>query len=88
MHFDDYGLAQPQLMHSQELAELYSGACAMLEEFEPEVIEEMLDTWEIGLHWTSVSTTLDPDWYTRAALVMCLRGLRGERKPTGIYFPD
>ena len=82
-------LLEPMLMETVELKELLRGAEEMLEEFEPEVIDEMLQDWEIGLHWTSVtSARLDPEWYTRAALIMAIRGLRGERKPNGIFFPD
>lgn len=45
-------------------------------------LDEILADWETGLTWRSLETApVDDAWYTRALLVTCMRGLRGETAP-------
>jgi hypothetical protein len=42
----------------------------------------ILADWETGLTWRSLEAQpVDEAWYTRALLLTCLRGLRGEMAP-------
>lgn len=49
-------------------------------------LTQILSEWETGLTWRSLEPTpVDEAWYTRALLVLCLRGLRGEMAPDFYY---
>ena len=80
--FHEYGPVAPRTIDPHELREIYRGCRAMMAEFEPDHIQELLEDWEIALAWSSTDgAPVAADWYTRALVVMCLRGLRGERAP-------
>ena len=45
-------------------------------------LAEILVEWETALTWRSFEQPpVDEEWYYRALLVTCLRGLRGEMRP-------
>jgi hypothetical protein len=45
-------------------------------------LDEILNEWETGLTWRALEVApVDESWYTRALLLTCLRGLRGEIAP-------
>ena len=88
LDFREYGCAAPRLMDTYELAIIYTAAQEIYQEFSDAAVEAMLEDWEIGLTWISTDSAWDSDWYTRAALVVALRGLRGDRKPTWIHIRD
>ena len=88
LDFREYGSAAPRIMDRYELDLIWSSAQEIHRDFSASAVEQLLADWEIGLTWTSIETQVDADWYTRAALVMALRGLRGDRKPTWIHIAD
>jgi hypothetical protein len=46
-------------------------------------LDDILDSWEMGLTWRSLDAApVDDAWYLRALLLTCLRGLRGETAPS------
>jgi len=50
------------------------------------VMDEILDEWAISLAWRATGPApVDSDWYLRALLLTCCRGLRGESAPK-FYF--
>lgn len=50
-------------------------------------LDEILAEWETGLTWRALEATpVDDAWYSRALLLTCLRGLRGEIAPQFYYF--
>lgn len=50
------------------------------------VMDDILDEWETGLTWRACSAEpVGDDWYLRALLLVCCRGLRGESAPQ-FYF--
>ena len=47
-----------------------------------DVLEEILIEWETALTWDSITAgAVSEEWYYRALLVTCIRGLRGEMRP-------
>jgi hypothetical protein len=50
---------------------------------EQEILEEILVEWETALCWSAMdSEPVSEEWYYRALLVTCIRGLRGEMRPS------
>lgn len=48
----------------------------------PDVLEEILVEWETALTWDSITAgAVSEEWYYRALLLTCIRGLRGEMRP-------
>lgn len=65
-----------------ELTAVLDTAQQIIHETDYTVLTEILMEWETALTWDS----LDPqpvgeEWYYRALLVTCCRGLRGEMRP-------
>ena len=66
----------------EELAVVLAVAEAIMADTEPDVLAEILAEWATALTWASLDQ--DPvgeEWYYRALLVTCCRGLRGEMRP-------
>ena len=67
---------------AEELACVLETSQEIMATTPPDVLEEILAEWEIGLTWDSISTEpVSEEWYYRALLVTCIRGLRGEMRP-------
>jgi len=68
------------------LQEVLSTAEDLLATTPEEVMDEILEEWAIGLAWAAVTDSVpNSDWYLRALLLTCCRGLRGESAPK-FYF--
>jgi hypothetical protein len=65
-----------------ELAVCLEAAEEIMADTPESELTEILCEWETGLTWRSLETApVTEAWYTRALLVTCLRGLRGETAP-------
>ena len=66
----------------EELAVVLSTAEEIIADTDRDVLAEILEEWEIGLTWTSLEAeAVGEEWYYRALLLTCIRGLRGEMRP-------
>lgn len=66
----------------EELAVVLSTAEEIMADTDAEVLEEILAEWETALTWASLEPGgVTEEWYYRALLVTCCRGLRGEMTP-------
>ena len=66
----------------EELAVVLETAEEIMATTDTETLTEILEEWEIALCWTSLEPgTLTDEWYYRALLLTCIRGLRGEMRP-------
>lgn len=59
----------------------------MFEEFDEESLTQLLIDWEAALSYSAHNPSIiTEDWYIRALICVCLRGLRGEECPNIINF--
>lgn len=66
----------------QELREVLEVACNVMNDTDREVMDQILTEWEIALTWVALDDVpITDEWYYRALLVTCIRGLRGEMMP-------
>jgi hypothetical protein len=71
---------------SEDLATILAAAEEILCDTDYDQLTQILADWETGLTWRSLDTRpVEDAWYTRALLVTCLRGLRGETAPVFYY---
>lgn len=69
-----------------ELAVVLEAAEEIIADTPESDLDEILSEWETGLTWRSLEVApVEENWYTRALLVVCLRGLRGETAPDFYY---
>ena len=66
----------------EELMAVYQAAAEIIDTTESEILAEILTEWETALTWRSLDPQpVDEEWYYRALLLTCCRGLRGEIAP-------
>lgn len=71
----------------EELATVLEAAEEIIRDTPESELDEILAEWETGLTWRALEATpVDDAWYSRALLLTCLRGLRGEIAPQFYYF--
>jgi uncharacterized protein YmfQ (DUF2313 family) len=73
----------------EELACVLETAEEIIADTEPDVLAEILTEWETALTWASFEPTpVGEEWYYRALLLTCCRGLRGEMTPQFYTIPS
>lgn len=77
--FNDIAPVAPQNVDKSILAAVLYGCNKLLDEATYDEITQSLTDWETDLFMNSLAP--DDDWYTRALVCICLRGLRGELRP-------
>lgn len=83
VNLQQIGPVPPRFCSPEELGAVLDTATELLDEIPEEVITEILCEWETALTWRSMeSEPVDEEWYYRALLVTCCRGLRGEMRPS------
>ena len=88
VHLQQIGPVPPFLVSRDDLTTVLACAEEVLAEFDSDELDAVLRDWETGLTWRSLGRTeVDDAWYTRALLVTCLRGLRGEIRPEFSWLP-
>ena len=66
----------------EELAVVLETAEEIMATTDTETLTESLEEWEIGLTWASLDPQpVDDEWYYRALLLTCCRGLLGQMRP-------
>jgi hypothetical protein len=71
-----------------ELAVVLATAEEILADTEPDILAEILAEWETALTWASLEPApVSEEWYYRALLLTCCRGLRGEMTPQFYTIP-
>ena len=72
----------PRMFSSFELGLILRGAEQCLEDYSTEAVDAMLVDWETTLLWSLLhGEPQTAEWYMRALLIVCMRGLRGEIRP-------
>jgi hypothetical protein len=73
---------------AEELACVLETAEEILSGTATDTMTEILTEWETALTWDSISAEpVTEEWYYRALLVTCIRGLRGEMRPNFYTIP-
>jgi hypothetical protein len=77
------GPVAPREYTARELRDILHSCETLLASGAPEdALDDWLDKQETALTWRALDVELvDAEWYARAMLIECLRGLRGERAP-------
>ena len=66
----------------EELAVVLATAEQIMADTDPDILADILVEWETALTWDSLTDKpISDEWYYRALLVTCIRGLRGEMRP-------
>lgn len=72
----------------EELAVILETADLIMADTDHEDLTTILAEWETALTWASFEPTpVTEEWYYRALLVTCIRGLRGEIAPQFYTIP-
>jgi hypothetical protein len=67
---------------TEELAVILETAEQIMATTELDTLTQILVEWETALTWDSITAgSVGEEWYYRALLVTCIRGLRGEMRP-------
>jgi hypothetical protein len=82
VNLQQIGLVPHRFCCPEELAVIYAIAQEIMADTEPDILNEILVEWETALIWRSLeSAPVDDEWYYRALLLTCCRGLRGDTAP-------
>jgi len=81
VNFQDLGPVLPYAPSRQELHEVLSGCHDLLQEYTWRELDAVIGDWELALTWASLDDHVNSEWYSRALVCVCLRGLRGEILP-------
>lgn len=72
----------PRFCEPAELAVILEVAEDIMSTTDSDTLAEILTEWETALCWRSLeSEPVGDEWYYRALLLTCCRGLRGEMRP-------
>ena len=77
--FSEIADVPPQHVQGQVLRTILHDAQELIDLVDHDALTETLVEWEADLFMNSLHP--DEDWYTRALVCICLRGLRGEIRP-------
>jgi hypothetical protein len=82
VNLQQIGPCEPRFCEPEELAVVLEIAQDIMDTTETDVLTQILEEWETALCWRSLDTEpVDDEWYYRALLLTCIRGLRGEMRP-------
>lgn len=89
INFTEFGPVAPHIVGSEVLAEVLASATDIIDSTPEAVLDEILDEWTTALTWRAFDPApVDTDWYLRALLCVCMRGLRGEIAPKFHWIKD
>ena len=82
VNLQQIGPVPHRFVSREELATILEAAEEIIRDTPWDELTPILGDWETGLTWRSLEAQpVDEAWYTRALLLTCLRGLRGEMAP-------
>ena len=85
--FTEFGPVAPKAIDRHDLLEILASSQKLLDDFDEEHIGEFLCDTQAALMWAAISENMvDEEWYDRASIVLCMRGLRGEIAPKFLNF--
>jgi hypothetical protein len=88
VNLQQIGFVPHRFCCAEELSVVHSIAQEIMAQTEPDILDEILTEWETALIWRSMETRpVDDEWYYRALLLTCCRGLRGEMSPDFYTIP-
>jgi hypothetical protein len=86
VNLQQIGPVPHRFVSREDLATVLAAAEEIISDTPWDELTAILCDWETGLTWRSLdSRPVEDAWYTRALLVVCLRGLRGEMAPDFYY---
>lgn len=87
VNLQQIGPVPHRFVSREELGVVLESAEEIMADTPESELDEILCEWETGLTWRALEARpVDDAWYSRALLVTCLRGLRGEIAPQFYYF--
>jgi len=88
VNLQQLGLVPDKTCSPEELAVVYEIAKEIMGSTETDVLADILNEWETALIWRSLeSAPVDEQWYYRALLLTCIRGLQGDIRPDFYTIP-
>jgi uncharacterized protein YmfQ (DUF2313 family) len=82
VNLQQIGPCAPRFCEPAELAVIYTIAQDIMAATDPDTLADILAEWETALCWRSLEEpAVGDEWYYRALLLTCCRGLRGEMTP-------
>jgi hypothetical protein len=82
VNLQQIGPSEPRFCEPAELAVIYTIAQDIMQSTDTETLDQILIEWETALCWRSLEQEpVTDEWYYRALLLTCCRGLRGEMTP-------
>jgi hypothetical protein len=88
VNLQQLGLVPHKTCSPEELAVVYDIAQDIMATTETDVLAEILIEWETALIWRSLEAgPVGEEWYYRALLLTCIRGLQGEIAPDFYTIP-
>ena len=79
VNFNQIADVPPQSVQGIVLSKVLENCTKLIESTDYDDLSTTLNKWEFDLFLESAQP--DQDWYTRAIVCICLRGLRGECLP-------
>ena len=82
VNLQQIGPSEPRFCEPAELTVIYTIAQDIMAATDTETLDSILNEWETALCWRSLEQEpVTDEWYYRALLLTCIRGLRGEMRP-------
>jgi hypothetical protein len=82
VNLQQIGPCAPRFCEPSELAVVLDIAEDLMAATDPDTMTQILIEWETALCWRSLEARpVGDEWYYRALLLTCIRGLRGEMRP-------
>jgi hypothetical protein len=82
VNLQQIGPVPHKFCHAEELAVVLATAEEIMRDTDLDSMTEILVEWETALTWDSLKDGgVSEEWYYRALLLTCIRGLRGEMRP-------
>lgn len=82
VNLQQIGPCMPRFCEPAELTVIYTIAQEIMNTCDADDLTATLIEWETALCWRSLETEpVGDEWYYRALLLTCIRGLRGEMRP-------
>jgi hypothetical protein len=86
--FTDFGFDGYLPISTHEMGLLLAGAQDMLDEHQPEHVAVMMDRLAGQLWLDALEDRITGTWITKAAMLIAMRGLKGEKIPSIKYWRD
>ena len=82
VNLQQIGPVPPRFCNESELACVLETAEEIMAQTPADELDQILTEWETALTWDSLTDgPVTEEWYYRALLLTCIRGLRGEMRP-------